>query len=155
MSDPTTDTGAKFTMAEPVVTAGASTATAIALTGALMQLAEAYDWQHFTTQQSTAIYGLVGIIVGIGSALLARDKVWPDHKVQAMVAKALATPAPVTSSGTVSVGPFATGTTLISASPSTPLSYGDQLVADAIAAQQLAGTLDYTATPEDPSRPEV
>lgn len=139
MSDETTTTGPSFVKREPVVTAGGSTVGAVGLAYGIMELAEAYDWQHFTGAQSKAIIGLVVIIVGLGSSLLASQKVTPTATAQAQILAAWMAPPPEEPEpATVKIPTTGGGLPVQFGVTSAGLSKGDQLVADAIAAQQLA-----------------
>lgn len=147
MTDTPTDKGPSFVTREPVVTAGGSTVGAVGLAYAIMRLAEAFDWQHFTKDQSEAIIGVVVIIVGLGSSLLAAQKVTPQHEVERQVLEAWVAEPPVADVPHEGV-PVNMGGRPVGAPEYMPatldysMSYGDRLVSDAIAAQQLAAGLD-------------
>lgn len=95
MTLPTNDKGPSFVTREPVVTAGGSTVGAVGLTYAIMELCEAYDWQHFSAAQSKAIIGIVVIVAGIGSSLLAAQRVTPSNEVERRVLEAWLAPPPL------------------------------------------------------------
>lgn len=167
MPDPTADRGPSFVTREPVVAAGGSTVGAVGLAYAIMEMCQAFDWQQFTAAQSKAVIGIVVVVAALGSSFLAAQKVTPQHEVERQVLEAwvaeppykamadIAIRAVVDAGPQPSVAARAAGIAAFTA-PQT-LSYGDQLVADAIAAQQLAGTQPTGANivPDDPSRPPV
>lgn len=89
MPDPTPRA---FVSAEPVVAASASSSAAVVLTLSILEILEAFDLTHLSIRQAAAIVGLITIVSAFLAGMIARRKVSPTWKLDAVEALVVTPP---------------------------------------------------------------